>query len=68
MQNLKIFTASCKGLLGHISMTECDIPILLRGCGVPTSLVKPYVVYHVLEIWCYVLDSAMDRAGAKCSI
>ena len=49
-------------------MTEFDIPILLRSCGVPTSLAKPYVVYHVLELWRYVLDSAIDRPGAKCSI
>ena len=64
MQNIKLCTASCKGLLGHLSMTEFDIPILLRGCGVPTSL----VVYHILELWRYVLDSAMDRLGAECSI
>ena len=43
MQSLKLCTASCKGLLGRLSMTEFDIPILLRGCGVSTSLVKPYV-------------------------
>ena len=67
MQNLKFFTATCKGLFVHFSMTEFDIPILLRGCGVLRSLVKSYVVYHVLELWRHVLDSAMHRSWCEMS-
>ena len=62
IQNIKLLTASCKKLTGHFSMTEVDIPILLRRCGVPTSLVKSYVLYHVLELWRHVLYTAMHQS------
>lgn len=62
MQIIKLFTASYKGLFGHFSMTEFDIPILLRRCGVPTSLVKQCGLYHILGLWPHVLYSAIDQS------
>ena len=67
MQNIKLLTASCKGLFGHFSMTEVDIPILLRRCGVLTLLVKSYVSCHVLELWCHVLYTAMHQSWCEMS-